>query len=56
MITYGKQDINQTDIDSATGEFSNSESCYINAISIPSFHTMTFNQQDQVFEVLSKIL
>jgi UDP-4-amino-4,6-dideoxy-N-acetyl-beta-L-altrosamine transaminase len=38
------------------GDFPNSEAYYNKAISIPLFHAMTFDQQDQVVEVLSKVL
>ena len=38
------------------GEYSNAESYYESAISIPLFHTMTFDQQDQVVAALKKIL
>jgi dTDP-4-amino-4,6-dideoxygalactose transaminase len=38
------------------GDFPNSEAYYNKAISIPLFHAMTFDQQDQVVEVLRKAL
>jgi len=38
------------------GNFPNSESYYNRTISIPLFHAMTFDQQDQVVAVLKKIL
>jgi len=38
------------------GDFPNSESYYNREISIPLFHTMTFDQQDQVVLALKKIL
>jgi UDP-4-amino-4,6-dideoxy-N-acetyl-beta-L-altrosamine transaminase len=38
------------------GDFPNAESYYESAISIPLFHTMTFDQQDQVIAALEKVL
>ena len=38
------------------GDFPNSEHYYSRAISIPLFHAMTINQQDQVFDTLKRIL
>jgi UDP-4-amino-4,6-dideoxy-N-acetyl-beta-L-altrosamine transaminase len=38
------------------GDFPNSESYYNRAISIPLFHTMTVEQQDEVLNVLMKVL
>jgi UDP-4-amino-4,6-dideoxy-N-acetyl-beta-L-altrosamine transaminase len=38
------------------GDFPNAESYYKSAISIPLFHTMTFEQQDQVIMTLEKVL
>jgi UDP-4-amino-4,6-dideoxy-N-acetyl-beta-L-altrosamine transaminase len=38
------------------GDFSNSESYYSKAISIPLFHAMTFDQQDVVTDVLKETL
>jgi len=38
------------------GDFPNAESYYESAISIPLFHAMTFEQQDQVIAVLEKVL
>uniref|UniRef100_UPI004047E7BC UDP-4-amino-4, 6-dideoxy-N-acetyl-beta-L-altrosamine transaminase n=1 Tax=Algoriphagus sp. TaxID=1872435 RepID=UPI004047E7BC len=38
------------------GDFPNSEHYYSRAISIPLFHAMTSNQQDQVFDTLKRIL
>jgi UDP-4-amino-4,6-dideoxy-N-acetyl-beta-L-altrosamine transaminase len=38
------------------GQFRNAESYYSNAISIPLFHSMTLNQQDEVINILSYIL
>ena len=38
------------------GDFPNSESYYIGAISLPLFHTMTLEQQDEVVSNLGRIL
>ncbi len=38
------------------GDFPNSESYYNRAISIPLFHTMTVEQQDEVLNVLMRVL
>ena len=38
------------------GDFPNTESYYESAISIPLFHAMTFEQQDQVVSALEKVL
>jgi UDP-4-amino-4,6-dideoxy-N-acetyl-beta-L-altrosamine transaminase len=38
------------------GDFPNSESYYNRAISIPLFHTMTAEQQDEVLDVLKRVL
>ncbi len=38
------------------GDFPNAESYYKSAISIPLFHAMTFEQQDQVIMALEKVL
>jgi UDP-4-amino-4,6-dideoxy-N-acetyl-beta-L-altrosamine transaminase len=38
------------------GDFSNAEKYYSRAISIPMYHGLTFEQQDQVVRVLKKIL
>ncbi len=38
------------------GDFPNAESYYESAISIPLFHVMTFEQQDQVISALEKVL
>ena len=38
------------------GDFPNAESYYESAISIPLFHAMTFEQQDQVIAALEKVL
>jgi len=38
------------------GDFRNAESYYESAISIPLFHAMTFEQQDQVIVALEKVL
>ena len=38
------------------GDFPNAESYYESAISIPLFHTMTSEQQDQVVAALEKVL
>ena len=38
------------------GDFPNAESYYESAISIPLFHAMTFEQQDQVISVLEVVL
>lgn len=38
------------------GDFPNAESYYESAISIPLFHQMTFEQQDQVIAALEKVL
>jgi len=38
------------------GDFPNSESYYSRAISIPLFHTMTAEQQDEVLDVLKQVL
>jgi dTDP-4-amino-4,6-dideoxygalactose transaminase len=38
------------------GDFPNAESYYESAISIPLFHAMTFEQQDQVIVALEKVL
>ena len=38
------------------GDFPNAESYYESAISVPLFHTMTFEQQDQVITALEKVL
>ncbi len=38
------------------GDFPNSESYYNSAISIPLFHTMTVEQQDEVLNVLMRVL
>jgi len=38
------------------GDFPNAESYYESAISIPLFHVMTFEQQDQVVAALEKVL
>jgi hypothetical protein len=38
------------------GDFPNSESYYNRAISIPLFHTMTTDQQDEVVRTLRKVL
>jgi dTDP-4-amino-4,6-dideoxygalactose transaminase len=38
------------------GDFPNAESYYESAISIPLFHVMTFEQQDQVIVALEKVL
>ena len=38
------------------GDFPNSESYYNRVISIPLFHNMTFDQQDQVVAELKKVL
>ena len=38
------------------GDFPNSEAYYKNAISMPLFNAMTFDQQDQVVEVLGKVI
>ncbi len=38
------------------GDFPNAESYYESAISIPLFHVMTFEQQDQVIAALEKVL
>ena len=38
------------------GDFPISESYYNRAITIPLFHSMTFNQQDQIVSILRKIL
>jgi len=38
------------------GDFPNAESYYESAISIPLFHIMTFEQQDQVITALEKVL
>ena len=39
-----------------TRHFDNAESYYESAISIPLFHAMTFEQQDQVIVALEKVL
>jgi UDP-4-amino-4,6-dideoxy-N-acetyl-beta-L-altrosamine transaminase len=38
------------------GDFPNSEAYYDRAISIPLFHTMTVEQQDEVFGILKRVL
>jgi len=38
------------------GDFPNTENYYENAISLPLFHAMTFEQQDQVVAALEKVL
>lgn len=38
------------------GDFPNAESYYSNAISLPMFHAMTFDQQDEVINVLTHVL
>jgi UDP-4-amino-4,6-dideoxy-N-acetyl-beta-L-altrosamine transaminase len=38
------------------GDFPNAESYYSNAISLPMFHTMTYEQQDEVINVLTHVL
>jgi len=38
------------------GDFPNSESYYSRVISIPLFHTMTAEQQDEVLDVLKRVL
>jgi len=38
------------------GDFKNSEAYYAKAISLPLFHTMTFEQQDKVASTLRKVL
>ena len=38
------------------GDFPNSESYYSGAISIPLFHAMTVDQQDEVLDVLERVL
>jgi UDP-4-amino-4,6-dideoxy-N-acetyl-beta-L-altrosamine transaminase len=38
------------------GDFPVSESYYKNSITLPLYHSMTYDQQDQVIEVLEKIL
>lgn len=38
------------------GDFPNAESYYINAISLPMFHAMTYEQQDEVIHVLTNVL
>ena len=38
------------------GDFPISESYYNRALTIPLFHFMTFNQQDQIVSILRKIL
>lgn len=38
------------------GDFPNAESYYSNAISLPMFHAMTYEQQDEVVRVLTNVL
>lgn len=38
------------------GDFPNAESYYTNAISLPMFHAMTYEQQDEVVRVLTNVL
>ena len=38
------------------GDFPNSETYYNRAISIPLFHSMTFEQQDEVCKALKRLL
>ena len=38
------------------GDFPNSENYYSRAISLPLFHAMTLNQQDEVFNALKSVL
>jgi UDP-4-amino-4,6-dideoxy-N-acetyl-beta-L-altrosamine transaminase len=38
------------------GDFPNAESYYTNAISLPMFHAMTYEQQDEVIRVLTNVL
>ncbi|WCN12087.1 UDP-4-amino-4,6-dideoxy-N-acetyl-beta-L-altrosamine transaminase [Marinomonas mediterranea] len=38
------------------GDFPNAESYYTNVISLPMFHAMTYEQQDEVIHVLTKVL
>ena len=38
------------------GDFPNSENYYKNSISLPLFYSMTFEQQEKVFNTLMKVL
>ena len=54
MISYGKQDINQTDIKSVINIM---QSDFLTQVpKVPLFHTMTVEQQDKVVAILRKVL
>ena len=54
MIPYGKQDVNQADIDAVINVL---ESDYITqGPQVPLFHAMTLKQQDEVHSALKMVL
>ena len=54
MIPYGKQDINQTDIESVINIL---QSDFLTqGPQVPLFHTMAIEQQDKVVAILKKVL
>ena len=54
MIPYGKQDINQTDIESVINIL---QSDFLTKRpQVPLFHTMAIEQQDKVDAILRKVL
>ena len=54
MIPYGKQDINQTDIESVINVL---QSDFLTqGPQVPLFHTMVIEQQDKVVAILRKVL
>lgn len=54
MIPYGKQDINQTDIESVINVL---QSDFLTqGPQVPLFHTMAIEQQDKVVAILRKVL
>ena len=54
MIPYGKQDINQTDIESVINIL---QSDFLTqGPQVPLLHTMAIEQQDKVIAILRKVL
>ena len=54
MISYGKQDINQTDIESVINILQSD--FFTQGSQVPLFRTMAIEQQDKVVAILRKVL
>ena len=54
MIPYGKQDINQTDIESVINVLQSD--LLTQGPQVPLFHTLAIEQQDKVVAILRKVL